>query len=215
VGSGQERPLNASEWLAWETPPRWVERAAEHPLELLADHAHCELKAASTSQSLIARHPEEDFLMQPLAEVAAEEMEHFALVHAELARRGGKLGPPQPSPYAAGLAQAARATRRGDAPPLLDRLLVAALIEARSLERFRLLGEHLPDAELAALYRSLAGSEARHRALFLRLARSRFAGEAVQERHARLQELEGRLIAGLPFTPRMHSGLSREGERVE
>ena len=208
MGSRQERKLIRDDWLAWNTPPAWVGRVAEHPLALLADHAHCELKAASTSQSLIARHPAETALMRPLAELAAEEMQHFVLAHDLLVARGGVLNAPEPSPYAAGLARGARASRRGSVEPLLDRLLVASLIEARSLERFRLLAQHLEDAELAGLYASLAGSEARHRALFLRLARERFGSQVTDERAAELCDLEARLMAGLPFTPRMHSGLA-------
>lgn len=196
--------------LAWQTPPAWVERVAEEPLALLADHAHCELKAAASAQSLILRRPQARELVTRLSAVAREELEHFELVLAELHARGAELGPARESPYAKGLL--ARAAELGGLD-LLGRLLVAALIEARSLERFWLLAEHLPDASLAALYRRLLPSESAHRGLFLSLARAHFPRETVEQRLAALTAAEGELVASLAFEPRMHSGLA--GAKLE
>lgn len=191
--------------LSSKTSCAWVERIARHPLELLADHAHCELRAASSAQTLIARHASDSALVIALCAVAREELDHFAQVMALLRARGGNLSPAKPNPYAEGLL-ALRGHRQSEL--LLDRLLVSALIEARSLERFVLLSEELPDAELAAFYRSLVPSEAGHRALFVELALERFPRARVLERLNELCASEAELLERLAFEPRMHSGLA-------
>jgi tRNA-(ms[2]io[6]A)-hydroxylase len=189
--------------LAWATPPEWVAHVEREPLALLSDHAHCELKAEATARSLMARHADRAPLVEALAPMADEEREHFELVLAELRARGGQLAPQGSNPYAAGLHRRSAASRR-DA--LLDRLLVARLIEARSLERFQLLAAHLTDRGLADLYRGLVASEAGHAALFGRLARALFPAGQVAARLAELVALEAELAAGLPFDHRVHSG---------
>lgn len=190
--------------LGWQTPAEWVARVAERPLELLEDHAHCELKAAASAQAMIAKWPRSQELVSRLGEVAAEEIEHFNRVIELLHRRGGKLGSAQPNPYAEGLVRGF-SSRQGEV--LLDRLLVAGLIEARSLERFVLLANHLEDGELRGLYGDLVASEAGHRALFYRLARTHFDVRRVDARLDELRELEARVMASLSFGPRMHSGI--------
>lgn len=187
------------------TATEWVRRVEARPLELLSDHAHCELRAAASAQALLARHTDKPRLMQALCEVAREELAHFAQVVGLLDARGGVLAPALANPYVEGLL----ACRSHHAPELLlDRLLVSALIEARSLERFVLLAENLADAELAAFYRALVPSEAGHRALFVELAREHYPTERVLERLAELCAAETRLLESLPFEPRMHSGLA-------
>jgi len=132
-------------------------------------------------------------------------MEHFTRVLDELAARGGQLGVQLKNPYADGLLKHAR---RMNVDPLLERLLTAALIEARSLERFHLLATGLEDESLAQLYRDLLPSEAAHQGLFLRLARDAFPAEAVTTAHHRLRQLEGQVVLELPFAYRVHSGLA-------
>lgn len=186
------------------TDPAWVE-AAERDLDrLLSDHAHCELKAAQSALSLLARfggeYPE---LQAPLVALAHEETDHFAQVTQRLTERGRTLTLPDTDEYVRQLRRAANEARDGGAPALLDRLLVSALIEARSCERFKLLSERLKDASLRAFYRDLMASEARHFALFRDLAETRFGLEA----RARLEVLsvrEGRLTAQLPLGPTVH-----------
>ncbi|MBK7876987.1 MAG: hypothetical protein IPJ77_14790 [Planctomycetes bacterium] len=185
------------------TTPDWVARVETRPVELLSDHAHCELRAAASAQALIVKYTEHAALVQRMSAVAREELLHFELVLDELAKRGGTLLPARANPYAEGLL-AARAHRKEEL--LLDRLLVAALIEARSLERFHLLAEHLHDRELAAFYRGLVPSEAAHQALFVELAKEHYAAERVQERLAELRAAEARVLRALPFDHRMHSG---------
>ena len=141
-------------------------------------------------------------LVDEVSAVVVEEMEHFQLVVAELRRRGGDLGLQLPNHYADRLHAA---SGQGRTSILLDRLLVAHLIEGRSLERFQLLAEHLADRELAALYAGLVASEGRHRALFLSLARERF-GDDADARLAHLATAEARILADLPASPTMHGG---------
>ena len=193
--------------LAYQTPPAWAQAALEEPLALLSDHAHCELKAATTAQALIAKNTEHDCIVQRLPHVAIEEMQHFERVVQLLKRRGGRLEPQATSPYADGLHKGSSGTRSS---LLLDRLLIAHLIEARSLERFHLLSQvpaHTPEElELQTLYRDLLVSEASHRALFLALAKAVFPLDKVEAREAQLRELEGAVIQGLAPGPRVHSG---------
>lgn len=184
------------------TPAAWVEQVERDPLALLSDHAHCELKAAASGQALVGKNPDFPRLVDEVSAVVVEEMEHFQLVVAELRRRGGELGPQVPNHYADRLHAA---SGPGRTSILLDRLLVAHLIEGRSLERFQLLAEHLADRELAALYAGLVASEGRHRALFLSLARERF-GDDAEARLAHLATAEARILADLPASPTMHGG---------
>lgn len=190
--------------LNWTTPVEWVARIEAQPLALLSDHAHCELKAAAMGQSLIAKNTEFGSLISSVPEVVIEEMQHFEIVRDEISRRGGAIGPQEPSPYADGLHQGAAPTRTS---LVLDRLVIAHLIEARSLERFDLLANHLADRSLAALYEELLPSEAAHRGLFRKLAREAF-GDAAEARIAVLTELEGNVLGSLPFAPRVHSGMA-------
>ncbi len=133
------------------------------------------------------------------------ELEHFRRVLAELHARGGKLGPATPGPYAEQLLECSKA---GRGAALLDRLIVAGLIEARSLERFHLLATHLSDAKLAQLYGELLPSEAEHQLLFFDLACELFDEGTVERRTSELIAREARVVAGLPFDYRMHSGLA-------
>lgn len=190
--------------LDWSTPPAWVTRVAERPLELLSDHAHCELKAAASAQAMVAKNGHLPDLVDALGAVAIEELEHFRQVHDVLRARGGALLPQDVNPYAEALLERSAATRTRR---FLDRLLVAELIEARSLERFHLLSEHLDDAELAELYGGLMQSESGHQALFERLARALFPAEEVDLRRDELRTIEGEVMAMLPFSHRVHSGL--------
>jgi tRNA 2-(methylsulfanyl)-N6-isopentenyladenosine37 hydroxylase len=183
--------------LRWATPAEWGRRAASEPLRLLSDHAHCELRAAASAQGLIHRHPSESRLVERLATLALEELEHFRSVHRLLTDAGGQLLPVEPSPYAEGLLRGQGA--------LLDRLMAAALIEARSLERFELLAQHLPEP-FAGLYRELIPSERGHAHLFVRLAKELYPATAVDLRLSWWLDREAAVMAGLEFAPRMHSG---------
>jgi len=188
--------------LASTTGPAWLARALAELDEIVLDHAHCEKKAASTIVSLLFRYPEREVLLAPLARLAREELEHFEEVLGHLAARGVAFRHQVPSAYAAALLKAVRAQ---EPERLLDTLLCLSLIEARSCERMRLLAGALDGAPLAALYRGLLASEARHHQTYVDLATA-LAPEA--EVRARLRELalhEAAVIAAMPPLPRLHS----------
>jgi tRNA-(ms[2]io[6]A)-hydroxylase len=187
------------------TDPGWV-GAAEADLDgLLSDHAHCELKAAQSALSLLARHGGElPALVEPLAVLAREESSHFVAVERRLRARGKRLERPGSDRYVGELRAAARRDRHDGYPALLDRLLTAALIEGRSCERFRLLSERLADAGLRAFYRELMASEAKHFALFSGLASKAFGQQDARERLATLARREAAIAARLPLGPTVH-----------
>lgn len=189
--------------LAAPTDPAWTGHALAHLDEVLLDHAHLEKKAAGAAVTLLFRYPERRALQEPLARLAREELAHFEEVLAHLDRRGVRFRPQRPGPYAGRLHAAVRA----DEPArLLDTLLVAALIEARSCERLGLLAAALPgvDDALAQLYRGLLAAEARHHGEYVALAQALFAEAEVRERLAALAAHEAEAIcAGAPG-PRLH-----------
>ena len=181
------------------TDPRWVDVALADLDSTLGDHAHCEKKASATAMKLIADHPRDAELVRKLARLAQEEARHFLAVLNELARRGAHLPPDGGDPYAQRLL---RLVRSGPAR-LVDRLLVGALIEARSCERLALLGEALPAGRLRDLYRRLAVAEGGHERLFVELAVGR-GGDAARVRLETLAEREAHIVAALPLEPRIH-----------
>jgi tRNA-(ms[2]io[6]A)-hydroxylase len=188
--------------LASDSSPTWLAAALDDVGTVLLDHAHCEKKAASTALNLIFRYPDVPGLVEALSPLAREELEHLELVVQLLRERDLRFQHLQPSTYAALLMQA---VRRGEPDRLIDTLLCCALIEARSCERMKLLAEALPDQELAAFYRGLLASEARHHNLYVDLA-SRLSDRTTA--HARLTELaahEARVLVEQEGPLRMHS----------
>jgi tRNA-(ms[2]io[6]A)-hydroxylase len=185
------------------TDPSWGAAALARLEDVLVDHAHCEMKAASNALALAARHPFHLGLVRALSSLAREEIDHFERVLALLARRGLALGTPPVDVYAARLRTATNEVPRPNAlPVLVDRLLVAALIEARSCERFKILIDGLERAggapDVLELYRELFPAEARHYRLFVDLA-IEVAGdeEAVRRRLEALAEREANVVADL------------------
>lgn len=189
-------------WLAAPTSGAWLEQALANPELLLLDHAHCERKAAGAALQLMFRYPGDGELAAVLSPLAREELEHFELVLALLARRGIAMRPLAAPPYGAGLA---RQVRREEPQRMLDSFLVAGLIEARSHERLALLAHHSPDACLRSLYGDLLASEARHFGLYWLLCERRWPRELVVERLQQLALAEAELLASLHPQPRLHS----------
>lgn len=186
------------------TPAIWAEAAAADLDRLLSDHAHCELKAAHSALSLVGRFGgEAPEIIEPLSRLAREELGHFDQVERRVRARGKRLALPASDRYVVALRQAARADH-ADWPVLLDRLLIAALIEGRSCERFQLLSEALPSAELRRFYRALMESEARHYRLFCQFAEARFGFAHTRQRLAELCRREARLVDCLPLGPTVH-----------
>ncbi len=184
------------------TADRWLRQVQQHLNEVLIDHAHCEQKAASTAMDLMFDYVEHDDLCEQMSEIVREELEHFRLVRELLRGRGVRLIRLKPGPYGRRLKEL---VRRQEPQRAVDRLLVAALIEARSCERFVLLRDHLTDPQLQAFYGSLYESEARHHATYVRLARSFGGDQLVQDRLAELCEHEAAVIAEGCELPRVHS----------
>lgn len=189
------------DFLVTQTDPRWIEVALSDLDATLIDHAHCEKKAAATALKLIADYPDQAQMVRKLAKLAQEELRHFFSVMAVLAKRGLPLTRDPGDPYA----QALLAEVRSHEPHRqLDRLLVCALIEARSCERLTLLGEALPAGSLQDLYRRLATAEAGHRHLFVELATFQFGPRLAEARLFDLAAVEARLLGTLPLAPRVH-----------
>lgn len=186
------------------TDARWVEAAESQLDRLLSDHAHCELKAAHSALSLVGRFGgEAPEIVEPLLSLAKEETGHFDQVHRRIHARGSTLAIPASDSYVVALRNAAREDHR-DHPVLLDRLLISALIEGRSCERFALLSEHLDSHELRGFYGGLMESEARHYRLFCRLAEDRFGFDVARARLATLAEREATVVHRLPLGPTVH-----------
>ncbi|MBT8316247.1 MAG: tRNA-(ms[2]io[6]A)-hydroxylase [Lutibacter sp.] len=185
------------------TDPRWVNIAEKNIDEILIDHAHCELKAASTANSLIMSFPEYSELVSEMVPLVKEEMTHFKLVHERLLKRGVKLGKDRKDLYVNNLVKffpkgGSRTTQ------LVHRLLYAALIEARSCERFRLLSEHIQDKDLAKFYRDLMVSEANHYVLFLNFARQFGERKEVDQKWNDLLNYEADLMKNLGTSETIH-----------
>jgi tRNA-(ms[2]io[6]A)-hydroxylase len=186
------------------TDPRWVDIAEKNIEEILVDHAYCEQKAASNGISLIVQFPQRQRLVDMMTEVVAEEWNHFERVLAELKKRGYGLGPKRSDEYAVRLG---KLERKGGPieQQLMDKLLISALIEARSCERFKLLSEQIADPDLKDFYHELMVSEAGHYRTFLDLAKEYMPAEAVRQRWEELLRAEADIIATLEIRgDRMH-----------
>lgn len=186
------------------TDPRWVNLAEMSMAEILTDHAYCEQKAATTCISLIQRYNQKEKLVAELAPIVTEEWGHFRLVLVELQRRGLKLGRQRKDEYVNALI---RFCQVGGAEEgrLLDQLLMMAMVEARSCERFKRLSEGLNDAYLRKFYRRFMESEAGHYTLFIELAETYVNREKVRQRWREWLEYEAEVIKTLEVRgDRMH-----------
>lgn len=184
------------------TPSRWLDQVSASLDELLIDHAHCEKKAAGVAMNLLFAYVDKVELVRALSGIVQEELSHFHLVLDLLERRAIRFRKLPASQYAQRLH---RLATKQEPMRAVDRLLIAALIEARSCERFALLRDHLPDAELAAFFGNLFESEARHHSTYVRLARLFAPEDRVNARLAELAVEEARIIEEGEASPRMHS----------
>ena len=185
------------------TDPRWVNIVEKNIEEILTDHAFCEQKATSTAISLIVSFPEYTELVQEMTALVKEEMSHFKMVHDIIINRGWVLGRDRKDDYVLQLIKffpkgGSRTTQ------LVHRLLYAALIEARSCERFRLLSEELKDKELSKFYRNLMVSEANHYTMFLGFARQYGNRKEVDEKWQKLLDFEAEIMKCLGKSETVH-----------
>lgn len=187
------------------TPLAWGMAVLREPVRLLIDHAFLEKKAATNAMELMTRWPDDwtPGWVETMTAVARDEAAHLAQVTRLLARRGGRLERFHKNPYANALRQL---VRKGEPSEILDRLLVAALIEVRSCERFGVLASVTSDPELAAFYRALFTSEFEHYTVFLRLAKTIVSETEVDARWQSMLAAEARILAEQAPGPRIHSG---------
>jgi len=186
------------------TDPRWINVAKQNLEEVLTDHAYCEQKAASYAISLIIGFPENTELVSAMTDLAQEEMSHFKMVHDLIIERGYTLGRERKDEYVLQLLSFfPKGGSKND--HLIHKLLCAALIEARSCERFRILSEELTDKKLRSFYRKLMISEANHYTLFLKLARKYGTSkEKVDQKWQSLLDFEADVIKQLGDKESIH-----------
>ena len=185
------------------TDPRWVRIVEKNIEEILSDHAYCEQKAASTAISLIVSFPEYSELVEEMVALVKEEISHFKMVHDRILERGWVMGRDRKDEYVIALHKffpkgGSRTTQ------LVHRLLYAALIEARSCERFRLLSEEINDEELRSFYRKLMVSEANHYSMFLGFARKYGNIEEVNQKWQDLLDYEAEIMRKLGKKEHIH-----------
>lgn len=185
------------------TDPRWVNIVEKNIEDILTDHAFCEQKATSTAISLIVSFPEYTELVQEMVALVKEEISHFKMVHDLIIENGWTLGRDRKDDYVAKLLTffpkgGSRTTQ------LVHRLLYAALIEARSCERFRLLSEALKDKTLAEFYGKLMVSEANHYTMFLGFARQYGERKEVDEKWQDLLDFEAQIMKDLSKNETIH-----------
>jgi tRNA-(ms[2]io[6]A)-hydroxylase len=186
------------------TDPRWVNLAEKSIEEILTDHAYCEQKAASSGISLVISYPYLDDLVEQVTDVVEEEWGHFKMVLDELKNRGLKLGFQRKDLYVNELNKRIKNNGTKD-EMLMDKLLLLALIEARSCERFKLLSVYCEDLELRKFYKKLMVSEAGHYRMYLDLAKQYLDKEKVEKRWEEILTIEGEVMTSMELRgDRMH-----------
>ncbi len=189
--------------LQFETKTSWAEIAKDNLQQILTDHAFLEQKAASNAVSIIINYSEETKLVQAMSAIAIEEMEHFKMVHDFMVKRGMVLGREQKNDYAILLQKFFTKTKdRNEA--LIQRLLVAALIEARSCERFKVFSENMEDKEFSKFYKDLMISEANHYTIFLGFAREYQDRKIVAEKWNALLKFEAEMMKNRGTEAKVH-----------
>jgi tRNA-(ms[2]io[6]A)-hydroxylase len=189
--------------LQFETETSWAAIAQADLAQILTDHAFLEQKAASNAVSIIINYSEETALVKEMSNIAIEEMQHFKMVHLLMVKRGMVLGREQKNDYAIRLQKFFPKTQDRTVA-LVQRLLVAALIEARSCERFKVFSENMEDPELSKFYKNLMISEANHYTTFLTLARSYQDRAIVDEKWKALLAFEANLMKARGNVAKIH-----------
>jgi tRNA 2-(methylsulfanyl)-N6-isopentenyladenosine37 hydroxylase len=186
------------------TDPRWVNIVESNIDEILTDHAYCEQKAASNAISIIVNFPEYSDLVEAMTDIVREEMTHFRMVHDIIISRGGVLGKERKDDYVNELAKFVKIPQRRREETFVDRLLLAAMIEARSCERFRVLSENIKDEFLSNFYRDLMISEANHYTTFIGFARKYGQGVDVDKRWNEFLAYEATVITNYGKSETIH-----------
>ncbi len=183
------------------TPFVWTEKILENIPAFLIDHASCERKAMANCMSFVVKYPDRPELIEQMIRMAREELEHFYQVYRVMRKRNLQLGKDEKDPYVNLLLE--KVSTSSD-ERLLDRLMVAGVIEARGCERFDLVSQAMPDPELKRFYKELSEAEARHHSQFLRLAKHEFGEKIVAERIDFWLDYEAKLADTLPYRHALH-----------
>ncbi len=184
-----------------ESSSAWISTVLENFDEFLLDHAANERKASSMALSMVAHYPDKTHLLEAMIDLALEELNHFRQVVKWVNKRKLILAPDEKDPY---VNQLRKHIRRGTQAYFLDRLLSAAVIEARGAERFALIARHIDDIELKDFYKALAKSEASHHLLFIDMAEYYFDTGEVSSRLDEWLNIEMEVLKQLPIRPRLH-----------
>ena len=187
--------------LASSTDPEWVKVILENFDDFLIDHASCERKAMAYAMSVVVKYPDRTEIIPDLLQVAQDELDHFRDVLVLMNERGLQMTPDEPDPYVNQLIQVCR---HGREKRLLDRLLVASVIETRGAERFRIIAEALEDPRLKEFYRDLWATEARHGDVFKKMALNYFDEDEIDSRNQEIIDAEAKIIANLEWRPSLH-----------
>ncbi len=188
--------------LVYSTPPEWAHQVLEDFDYFLQDHADCERKASSMAMSFVAKCPDKVEIIPELIETALEELEHFQQVYTLMEQRGVQLRSEMPKDMY--IHQLINSCRSGRDDRLLDRLLIASIVECRGAERFKLIADALNEPELKRFYKDLWTSEAKHGHIFVKFALNYWSEQEVYERLNELNEIEGKICSELEWTPRLH-----------
>ncbi len=184
------------------TPPGWLDVVLNDFDAFMLDHALCERKASAMGMSLVAKYPDRALIIDELIAFAREELEHFHIMYRLIAERRLVLPSDEKDAYVGALRRLMDGSNSESL--FLDRLLIPGIVEARGCERLRLVTDALDDGPLKATYLEVTRAEARHHALFFRLAKRYFPEERVIHRAAQLLDREAEIVAALPLRPAVH-----------
>ena len=183
------------------THESWIKVVLNRFDDFLEDHASCEKKASGMAMSMASHYPDRPVLLSAMVDLAVEELNHYREVVRLIIARDNQPGPDSKDHY---VKELNGLVRKGKEHFLLDRLLVAALIERRGAERFQLISNNVQDAPIKRFYGSITNSESRHWKLFINLALEYFEESEVEERLSALAPEENRIIESLPIKPALH-----------
>lgn len=188
--------------LRYQTSQEWVEKVISNFNSFLQDHADCERKASSMAMSFVAKCPDKKDILPDLIETALEELVHFKMVYEVMEKRGVSLPKEmEKDPYINKLLKHLRT--KGE-PRLLDRMILASIVEMRGAERFKLVAENLEDADLKKFYTTLYKSEAKHGDIFIDLAKNYWSEKEIFSRMDELLDIEAEICKNLPIRAALH-----------
>ena len=196
-----EQPLYGLTPKLLDTPERWIKVVIQEFDLFLKDHASCEKKASGMAMSMASHYPDRPRLLNAMIDLAVEELNHYREVVRILIGRDQQPGPDTKDHY---VLELNKLVRKGKEYFLLDRLLIAALVERRGAERFRIISEHVREPNLKKFYTSITQSEDRHWILFLNLANEYFSEEEITDQFFLLASKENKIMQGLPIKPALH-----------